>query len=399
VRHTKNYFTIEGVLTLPMEGTEEFVVTPWEVKGKVDYDKLIERFGTQRITENLKERIKRDVGELHTLLRREVFFSHRDLDLVLNDFESGKGFYLYTGRGPSKDMHIGHLIPFIFTKWLQEKFGANLYIEVTDDEKFLTKQEVSLEETRKWARENILDIIAVGFDPDRTFIFQDTEYIRNIYPLALKIAKKLNFSEVRATFGFDPSTNIGSIFYPALQIAPTMFERRRCLIPAGIDQDPYWRLQRDIAESLGYFKVAAIHSKFFPPLTGIEGKMSSSQPETAIYLNDDPKTVRMKIMKYAFSGGQPTVELHRKLGGNPEVDVSFIWLYYFFEDDDRRIKEIEEDYRSGRLLTGELKEMLVEKLNDFLESHRARREEAKKEIGTFMRTGKLASEMWGKTLD
>jgi Tryptophanyl-tRNA synthetase len=143
VRHTKNYFTIEGVLTLPMEGTEEFVVTPWEVKGKVDYDKLIERFGTQRITENLKERIKRDVGELHTLLRREVFFSHRDLDLVLNDFESGKGFYLYTGRGPSKDMHIGHLIPFIFTKWLQEKFGANLYIEVTDDEKFLTKQEVS----------------------------------------------------------------------------------------------------------------------------------------------------------------------------------------------------------------------------------------------------------------
>jgi len=69
-----------------------------------------------------------------------------------------------------------------------------------------------------------------------------------MYPVSIKIAKKLNFSEVRATFGFDNSSNIGIIFYPALQIAPTMFEKRRCLIPAGIDQDPYWRLQRDIAE-------------------------------------------------------------------------------------------------------------------------------------------------------
>ncbi|ARM76098.1 tryptophan--tRNA ligase [Acidianus manzaensis] len=374
-----------------------FSVTPWEVKGKVDYDKLIVQFGTQKITPEIKERVKKLVGEdLHLMLRRDVFFSHRDFDKILNDYESGKGFFLYTGRAPSLGMHVGHLLPFIFTKWLQEKFKVNLYIEITDDEKFMRNIDLTLDQTRQYAYDNILDIIAVGFDPDRTFIFQDTEYIRNMYPLATKIAKKLTFSEVKATFGLDNSSNIGIIFYPALQIVPTMFEKKRCLIPAGIDQDPYWRLQRDIAESLGYYKAAQIHSKFVPPLTGPEGKMSSSIPESAIYLTDDPKTVERKIMKYAFSGGQPTIELHRKYGGNPDIDVSFQWLYMIFEDDDAKIKKIEEDYRSGKLLTGELKQILVEKLNNFLENHRQKREEAKDLVNMFKYDGKLAREMWNK---
>ncbi|AWR97448.1 tryptophan--tRNA ligase [Acidianus sulfidivorans JP7] len=374
-----------------------FSVTPWEVKGKVDYDKLIVQFGTQKITPELKDKVKKLIGDdLHLMLRRDVFFSHRDFDKVLNDYESGKGFFLYTGRAPSLGMHIGHLLPFIFTKWLQEKFKVNLYIEITDDEKFMRNLDLTLDQTRQYAYDNILDIIAVGFDPDRTFIFQDTEYIRNMYPLAIKIAKKLTFSEVKATFGLDTSSNIGIIFYPALQIVPTMFEKKRCLIPAGIDQDPYWRLQRDIAESLGYYKAAQIHSKFIPPLTGPEGKMSSSIPESAIYLTDDPKTVERKIMKYAFSGGQPTVELHRKYGGNPDIDVSFQWLYMFFENDDNEIKKIEEDYRSGKLLTGELKQILIEKLNNFLEVHRQKREEAKDLVNTFKYDGKLAKEMWSK---
>ncbi|BCU70757.1 tryptophan--tRNA ligase [Stygiolobus caldivivus] len=376
---------------------QDFNVTPWEVKGKVDYDKLIVQFGTQKLTEELKEKTRRLINdELHVMLRRNVFFSHRDYDLILKDYEEGKGFFLYTGRAPSLGMHIGHLIPFIFTKWLQDKFKVNVYIELTDDEKFMRNLDYSLDQTRQWAYDNILDIIAVGFDPDKTFIFQDTEYIKNMYPVAIKIAKKLTFNEVRATFGLDTSSNIGIIFYPALQIAPTMFEHKRCLIPAGIDQDPYWRLQRDIAESLGYYKAAQIHSKFLPPLTGPEGKMSSSQPESAIYLTDGPETVKNKIMKYAFSGGQPTIELHRKYGGNPDIDVSFQWLYMFFEPDDSKIKKIEEEYRSGKMLTGELKSILVEKLNDFLIEHRNKREEAKKLVNTFKYEGELAREMWKK---
>lgn len=155
----------------------------------------------------------------------------------------------------------------------------------------------------------------------------------------------------------------------------------------------YWRIQRDIAESLGYYKAAAIHSKFLPPLTGPAGKMSASKPESAIYLHDDPKTVRKKIWQ-AFSGGQPTAELHRKLGGNPEVDVAYQWLRFFFEPDDREVKRLEEDYRSGKLMSGEMKNILIEKVNRFLEEHRARREEAEDMLHLFKYEGKLARKMW-----
>jgi tryptophanyl-tRNA synthetase len=375
---------------------EEFRVTPWEVEGKVDYLKLVKDFGLKLIDDNLIQSIQRITGELNVMLRRKFFFAHRDMDLVLNDYENGKGFFLYTGRGPSGPMHIGHLIPFYFTKWLQEKFNVNVYIEITDDEKFLEKDYLSYEEVQKWAYENVLDIIAVGFDPDKTFIFYDSEYIKNVYPLLIKIAKKINYSLVKAVFGFKESTNIGMIFFPCLQIIPTFFEKRRCLIPAAIDQDPYWRIQRDLAESLGYYKAAMISSKFFPPLTGIEGKMSSSKPETAIWLTDEEEKIRKKIFKYAFSGGQPTVELHRKYGGNPEIDVSFQWLYNFFEENDEKIKKIEEDYKSGALLSGELKQILIEKLVDFISKHKEKRERAKELVHVYKYEGKLAKEMWNK---
>lgn len=44
-------------------------------------------------------------------------FPFRDMNQVLEAYENKKPFYLYTGRGPSSEaMHVGHLIPFIFTK-------------------------------------------------------------------------------------------------------------------------------------------------------------------------------------------------------------------------------------------------------------------------------------------
>ena len=88
-------------------------------------------------------------------------------------------------------------------------------------------------------------------------------------------------------------------------------------------------------------------------------------------------------MKYAFSGGRETIEAHRKHGGNPEVDVSYQWLT-FFEEDDAKLEKIYKDYKSGKLLSGELKMILVDKLNSFLAEHQKRRKEAEKIIEKFM---------------
>lgn len=120
-------------------------------------------------------------------------------------------------------------------------------------------------------------------------------------------------------------------------------------------------------------KPGALLSKFLPSLEG-PGKMSSSDDVPSILLSDDRETVLEKIQKHAYSGGQTSLDEHREPGGNPDVDVSYQFLYYFFEESDERIERLAHEYREGSLLGGELKEMASASIADFLDAHRERRE-------------------------
>jgi tryptophanyl-tRNA synthetase len=155
-----------------------------------------------------------------------------------------------------------------------------------------------------------------------------------------------------------------------------------CLIPLGADQDPHFRVARDVIGKLGYYKPAIFHCRFLPSLEGSE-KMSSSEAETAIYTTDTAKEVERKIRKYAFSGGQPTIKEHREKGGNPDIDISYQCLT-FFEESDKKLEKIYNDYKSGSLLTSDLKGILIETLNNFLKQHQKNREKAKKSIDKFI---------------
>ena len=363
---------------------DEFIVTPWHVEGDIDYDKLIKQFGTQKISNDLLSKLQKITGEDHFMLRRGVFFSHRDLNLILENFEKGKEFFLYTGRGPSGHTHIGHLIPWVFAKWLQDKFNVNMYFQLTDDEKFFAKQDLSLEQTTNFALENALDFIALGFKPDKTKIIVNTKNIKTLYPIALEVAKKINFSNTKAVFGFTNETNVGMIFYTSLQSAPCFMEDKQVLIPLGVDQDPHFRITRDVAPKINKTKPALIHNIMIPSLLGPGGKMSASDEISTIYTTDSPEVVKKKINKYAFSGGQPDIDEHRKIGGNPDIDVSYQYLRIFFEQDDSKLKKIYDDYKSGKMLTGELKSILIEKINAFLSVHQEKREDARKNISDYL---------------
>ena len=117
-------------------------------------------------------------------------------------------------------------------------------------------------------------------------------------------------------------------------------------------------MTRDVAPRLGFHKPALLHSTFFPALQGPQSKMSASDPSSSIFLTDTPKQIKEKvnqpswilqsmpnllfiwttiyqIVKYAFSGGRDTVEEHRKHGGNTDIDVSYQYLSFFLEDDER----------------------------------------------------------------
>ncbi|MGZ5550490.1 MAG: tryptophan--tRNA ligase [Nitrososphaeraceae archaeon] len=366
------------------------IVTPWEVLGDLEdktYIKLIEKFGTQSISLELLEKIKKLTGEIHPLIKSQYFFSHRDLDWLLTKYENGEHFYLYTGRGPSGFIHLGHILPWLFTKYLQDKFGSKLLFQITDDEKFLYNLGATKETISKYTSENILDIIAIGFTPNLTRIIIDTKHIHHLYPIATEIARKITFSTAKAVFGFTNTTNIGMIGFPPIQAAPcflpSIIEKKPTpvLIPAAIDQDPYWRITRDIAAKLGFYKPAQIHSKFLPSLSRVS-KMSSSTPETAIFTTDEPEIVEKKVLS-SFTGGQATVTLQKKLGGNADICPVYSYLKYFFDNE----KESLERYircKSGNLLCGECKSDLANDTRDFIIEFKRKREKAKDKVKDFM---------------
>jgi tryptophanyl-tRNA synthetase len=366
---------------------EEMVVTPWEVRGKVDYDRLIEEFGTDRIDEKLRRQICDIAGEKHFMLERGVIYAHRDLDWALKEYRKGNKFIIYTGRGPSGHVHLGHMVPWIFTKWFQEKFDTRLYFQLTNDEKFWFNQDLTIEQVKEYTYQNALDFLALGFEPEDTFVLQDIEHIDLMYELAAQVAKKVTFSTARAVFGFDNSMNIGGIFYPAMQAVPAFLhswiygKKTPCIIPCAIDQDPHWRVTRDVAEKLGFYKPASIQSKFAPGL-GEGGKMSASDESSAIFTTDSPKDAKKKVMA-SFTGGRATAEEQRRLGANPYICPVFHYYEFLFMPDDEDLKDIERKCTGGEILCGECKQILAPLVTEFLEKHQTAREEVKDRLHEF----------------
>ncbi len=373
---------------MTVEPKKNMEVTPWKVSGDIDYDKLMVQFGVQGMTDELADKIAKHAGFKHLQLRRGVYLSHRDIDWWIKEYEKGNKVGLYTGRGPSGSVHLGHLLPWFFCKYLQDAFDADLYFQMTDDEKFLHRDDLTLEQAIEFTYENALDVIACGLDPKKTHIFSDSDHIQHIYKLGLKVAKRTTFSTVRAVFGFNNSDNIGSIWHPALQMMVCFLQSERegekipCLIPAAIDQDPYWRITRDIAEKMGYYKPVQIHAKFLPGLSE-GGKMSASQPETAIFTTDPPKKAAKKVMR-AFTGGRDTVEEQRKLGGRPEICNVYAYYYFLFENDDQKLVERELSCKAGEILCGQCKKDLGSRIETFLTEFQAKREAAREVLDQFI---------------
>jgi tryptophanyl-tRNA synthetase len=353
-------------------------ITPYKVEGKVDYEKVIKKFGASKIDSNLKSKFKN-----LNLIKRDFFFAHRDLDKIIK-----KPFAIVSGRGPSEKMTLAHLQIFKFVKDMQDKFGCRVFIPISDDEKFLFNSKLELEKAKKLAYENALDIIALGFDPKKTEIIIDFENMnQELYNLAIQCSKKITFSTVKSAFGFDNNRNIGIGFYPAMQTAHILYPTAKYNIPSlvviGADQDVFVKLSRDVAHKLNLHKPGDILSKFIPSLTG-GSKMSSSDPKSAIYTDDSMKDIEKK-MKSAFSGGKETIKEHRKHGGNPDIDISYLYLKLFLEDDEKKLNEIYKTYKSGAMLTSELKEYTIKKLQSFLKTHQKNRESSKKIAHKFIK--------------
>ncbi|CAJ0626741.1 20567_t:CDS:2 [Entrophospora sp. SA101] len=308
---------------------QEQIVNPWNVRGAIiegepqaiNYDKLIEQFGTKSIEKDLLERFETLTGKkCHVFLRRGVFFSHR---------------------------------------WLQEVFDVPLVIQLTDDEKFLFRADLTLEDANKYAYENAKDIVACGFKLEKTYIFSNLDSISGpFYRNIVRIAKCITTSQLKSTFGFNDSDNIGKLHFAAIQSAPSFSNTFPqifgtdsdipCLIPCAIDQ-------------------------------GSQTKMSASVDNSAIFMTDTRDKIQTKINKYAFSGGGDTLELHKLHGGNPDIDVAYQYLRVFLNNDEE-LDNLYKTYKSGELMTNELKAVCIKVIQEFVGDFQKRKSEISDEL-------------------
>lgn len=357
-------------------------ITPWEVTSTagIDYLKLIKQFGCQPIDGAMIHRFEQVTKmKAHPWLKRGIFFSHKDLNLILDAYEKGEEIYLYTGRGPSSEsLHLGHMVPFMFTKYLQEAFDAIVVIQMTDDEKYYFKEGLPLEEANRLTRENAKDIIACGFNLEKTWIFSNLETVGgSFYKNIVKIMKHTNGNMIHGIYGLDLNNSIGQLSWPCFQAGPafsTSFENIFksehvfCLVPMAIDQYPYFKMARDIAGRLGFKKPSTIHSRFLPSLEQAHDKASSTGVKEVIFMSDSPEIVGKKIREKAFSGGGKTKQEHMEKGADLAVDVSYHYLLYFL-DSDEELKQIALEYGAGRMMTSEVKKKTIEVISAIVKEH------------------------------
>ena len=366
----------------------DFKVTPWEVEGNIDYDRLMREFGITPMKE-LPQIFQKNV-----LFRRNIVFAHRDIQKILEAVKAKKPFAVMTGLMPTGKFHIGHMLLVEQLKFWQS-LGAKLYIAVADSEAYNARGQ-SLEDSKKIAvEEYILNYIALGLKSENCEIYfqsarsKDAKKSNAYYKLAAMASAHATFNEFKAIYGdISPGKMTASLIQTSDMLHAQLPEFDgvcSVLVPVGVDQDPHLRIARDISQRIKFQKFMQLSSTyhlFAPGLKG--GKMSASDPTSYIALTDTPEEAETKIKQHAFSGGQPTLEEHRKKGGNPDIDISYQYLRIFFEPDDKKLEKIYKDYKSGKLLTGELKQILIDKIKPFLKEHQKKRVLARKSISKFI---------------
>ncbi|MCX6667510.1 MAG: tryptophan--tRNA ligase [Euryarchaeota archaeon] len=435
-------------------------IDPWSSANYQDYARLRDEFGIEEFTEDNWK----DLPHPHKLLRRGIVFGHRNFGLIHNTIRKKKPWAILTGLMPSGKMHLGHKMVIDEVIYYQS-IGADIFIAVADIEAFATRG-LTLEETKVLAvNEYIKNYIALGLKPENCHIYFQSKN-KDVKDMAYTLAKKINWSTMVATYGFDGSTNMAHIFSPLVQtgdILHVQLEKyggiRPTLVPVGVDQDPHIRLSRDIAQAhrlynvtvtkdnkigvfvkvdtdveklldsaeeilnklnfkelkrindykaiyiqtaqesdipkidellaksetkfggYGFMQPSSTYHRFITGLTG--DKMSSSKPESAIFLTDPPKIAAKKIMN-AKTGGAVSLEAQKKEGGKPDECMIYELFLYHLIEDDKELQEIHASCKNGQRMCGNCKKYAVQLMEKLLEDLQEKRKTTEGKIKQYL---------------
>lgn len=349
------------------------IIDPWGSKEiKID-EKLIREFG-------LKKFKKSEIPCNHHFFTRKIITVHRDFNIIKECIDNKKSFIQITGIASSGPLHMGHKVD-IDAYLLFRSLGAKSFFVVSDIDAYVSRPDSKIP-SLEVAKENAVNLVAhlLAFGIPKEEIYVQGRKEARYYEFAFEISKKITENAFKSIYGH---MNLGKISSNLLQYSDILhlqlkeyFGPMPTITGIGVEQDPHARVCRDLARRLPY-KLKLPSFFYFLHQSGLQkgNKMSASVPDTAIFLDDSPNQIKRKINK-AFSGGRDSVELHRKLGGEPEKDKAYEILFYHHPDNDF-VKEVYEKYKKGEMLTGELKKICIDFLTDFLSKHQEKVEKNK----------------------
>ncbi|MDH5795616.1 MAG: tryptophan--tRNA ligase, partial [Candidatus Bathyarchaeota archaeon] len=306
---------------------------PFGASSIMDYDRLCKEFGIQ-LFKTLLARVPNPTAAM----RRGVLFGHRDFGLILDAMRDGEQFAVMSGIKPNEEFHLGSLMTAREIVHYQQQ-GATAFYCIADVESY-EDNGTPFEESEKTAVGNVADLLALGFDPERGYIYRQSQEER-VKDLAIDFARGIPLATMKAIYGerhmglyLSALIQAGDILLPQLR---EFGGPRPTIVPVGIDQDPHIRLTRDLVpkfrEQYGFIAPSSTYHKIIKALDG-GPKMSKRSPMSYFTLAERPEVVAGKIAD-AYTGGRPTATEQRKLGANPDIcPIYEMCLFHFYERDD-----------------------------------------------------------------
>jgi len=337
---------------------EKTRLDPWGITEIQDYERLYREFGIKPFKPLLPE-----IPEPNMFMRRGIIFGHRDFERIVEAIKNNGEFAVLSGIKPTGEFHLGTLMTAREIIYFQKQ-GAKTFYCVADVEAY-EDNNIPLEKSEKIAVGNIADVLALGLDPKKAYIYRQSKEMR-VRDFALIFARKVTLATMKAIYG---ERNIGLYVSALIQAGDILLPQHKdfggpkpTVVPVGIDQDPHLRFTRDLAQKFkrkyGFVLPSSTYHKLIKGLDG-SPKMSKRNPMSYFTLHEPPEIIAKKISN-AFTGGRPTVKEQRELGGIPEIcSVYAINMFHFMENDEEVIK-LYNDCKSGNIICGECKQRTIE---------------------------------------
>lgn len=295
---------------------------------------------------------------------------------------------ILTGDRPTGKMHLGHYVGSLKNRVaLQDEYEC--YFIIADLHMLTTKpSKEAIGRIDQTAREMVLDYLASGIDPEKSTIYLQSA-VHEVYELNLlfemlvtvpRLSRLPSLKDMARDAGLTEMP-FGLLGYPVLQAADILMPRAH-LVPVGKDNLAHVELSAEIARRFNrlYGEVFPVPHGMVgevPTLVGTDGqaKMSKSLGN-AIFLSDDPATVRKKVFSMYTDPKRIRADIPGTVEGNP------VFIYHdVFNPDEEEVEDLKTRYRQGRVGDVEVKEKLARALNDFLDPLRERRAYYERQTG------------------